>query len=521
MTSTEKFLVPTDSVEKAFEDHLKIVRNKRILFSAPFGAGKSFFLTNFFERSEAHLSLAIHPVDYAVSSNEDIFELIKFDILTGLIEKYETQLELTDDEIPDVLLVQEFMSSRLELYPIIKDILPLLLHAGDKIKTALEAIETQFKKYNEFKEAVNSGEQAIALEYLVSHRTRKGSVREDGDYITALIKKLVNRLKEKTTDKKFVFILDDLDRLDPEHVFRLFNIFTAHHDSRTDKNKFDFDQVIFVCDVSNIHHMFRHKYGMLTDFQGYIDKFYSSHIFSFDFKAYIKQHLSTLLTANIRFAVHSPTGEASRVLYDRYHFKSNNSNTYYLIEYILSDLIDTDQIKMRSFERYQGYQLPYYHFTIKGLQPMPAYDYPFLVLVYTLQQFFPRWHELKAALEKMTATFAADYAHTTKTGTYHDWSTIEELIQISLPFIQDLKTSFIHALEEGNCTLGTINEKEQPIHINYEIDRYRQYKYKSGMRRKLDLEPQEFDGNCARPNPYWFLLKALEACEKNGFLQTL
>lgn len=126
------------------------------------------------------------------------------------------------------------------------------------------------------------------MKYLVSHRLKKGSVREDGDYITILIQDLISRIKAVKENKPFIFILDDLDRLDPEHVFRLFNVFTAHHDSKTDKNKFNFDQVIFVCDVRNIHYMFQHKYGTHTDFQGYIDKFYSSHIFIFDFKAYIK-----------------------------------------------------------------------------------------------------------------------------------------------------------------------------------------------------------------------------------------
>src|ERR1700743_3685978 len=105
MTAT-KFLVPTMTIEELFKAHLAIDNNKRILFSAPFGAGKSFFLNNFFDASGEKLAMTIHPVDYAVSSNEDIFELIKFDILTGLIDKYFEQLDLSDEDIPELLLTQ-------------------------------------------------------------------------------------------------------------------------------------------------------------------------------------------------------------------------------------------------------------------------------------------------------------------------------------------------------------------------------------------------------------------------------
>ena len=77
-----------------------------------------------------------------------------------------------------------------------------------------------------------------------------------------------------------VLLIDDLDRLDPEHVFRLFNIFSAHYDDVTESNKFGFDKIIFVCDINNIQQMFNHRYGINVEFNGYIDKFYSSEIFA-------------------------------------------------------------------------------------------------------------------------------------------------------------------------------------------------------------------------------------------------
>lgn len=72
----EKIIIPTKTVKQEFKVHCRIPNNKRILFSAPFGAGKSFFLTDYFSDDHA-LFIKLHPIDYSVASNEDIFELMK------------------------------------------------------------------------------------------------------------------------------------------------------------------------------------------------------------------------------------------------------------------------------------------------------------------------------------------------------------------------------------------------------------------------------------------------------------
>jgi hypothetical protein len=78
-------------------------------------------------------------------------------------------------------------------------------------------------------------------------------------------------------------IVDDLDRIDPEHIFRLLNVFAAHLDTCSEApNKLGFDKIIFVCDINNLRNIFRAKYGTYTDFNGYIDKFYSCEVYRFD-----------------------------------------------------------------------------------------------------------------------------------------------------------------------------------------------------------------------------------------------
>jgi hypothetical protein len=60
-------------------------------------------------------------------------------------------------------------------------------------------------------------------------------------------------------------------------------------------DRYGFDRVIFVCDISNIQSIFHHKYGLETDFNGYIDKFYSKAIFEFSNQDTIENKLNSVL----------------------------------------------------------------------------------------------------------------------------------------------------------------------------------------------------------------------------------
>src|SRR5690606_38851151 len=71
-----------------FKQHINLENNQRILFSGIFGLGKTYFIEKFFrEHEESYILIKLNPVNYSVSNNEDIFELIKFDIGFQLLSK--------------------------------------------------------------------------------------------------------------------------------------------------------------------------------------------------------------------------------------------------------------------------------------------------------------------------------------------------------------------------------------------------------------------------------------------------
>src|SRR5690606_11957375 len=115
----------------------------------------------------------------------------------------------------------------------------------------------------------------------------------DETIITQIIERKIQSLKvtKDNQTKETVLIIDDLDRIDPEHIFRILNVFGAHFEngqfesfSSYTCNKFNFDKVILVCDINNIRNIFHSKYGTATDFAGYIDKFYTHEIFEYDIR---------------------------------------------------------------------------------------------------------------------------------------------------------------------------------------------------------------------------------------------
>ena len=82
----------TTSPAKKFSVFLSIPDNHRIIFSGIFGNGKTTFLKSYFNKNESYLAIHVFPTNYAASKNEDVFELIKFDILYEIL-KYEPDLE--------------------------------------------------------------------------------------------------------------------------------------------------------------------------------------------------------------------------------------------------------------------------------------------------------------------------------------------------------------------------------------------------------------------------------------------
>src|SRR5690606_36574201 len=189
---------------------------------------------------------------------------------------------------------------------------------GKQVAEIGEEIIKLYKKFEIYHANNQTDQEKTIIDYLKEITKTAGSIKEE-DFYTQLICELSSQLK---SNKKTVLIIDDLDRIDPDHIFRILNVFSAHLDHHTNGNKFDFDKIVLVCDVRNIRKIYANRYGQDVDFSGYIDKFYSEEIFDFDIISEIEEKLNELLTS----IVLKSSGE-SHVLY---RLKSHTDIRYIL-----------------------------------------------------------------------------------------------------------------------------------------------------------------------------------------------
>jgi hypothetical protein len=275
--------ISIESVSKRFEEHLNIEGNNRIIFSGKFGTGKTYFLNKFFEdRPAAYNKFIISPANYVVSSNEDIFELIKADIVKDLFftKKIKERKSVKRSKLQKVdLFVGENPQHLIKfITSSFKKINPFF-EIADDFYDGLKTIIGEFKKYEKDLEKDLQTSEEVLSEFLNSFLDTKGSLFEH-DFFTRTINSILEEKREKST-KRNVLIIDDLDRIDPDHIFRILNVLSAHNNHFGAENKFQFDHVVIVCDIENIQKIFAHRYGQDVDFDGYMDKFYSTDIFFF------------------------------------------------------------------------------------------------------------------------------------------------------------------------------------------------------------------------------------------------
>ncbi len=257
-----------------FESHLKIENNTRILFSGKFGIGKTYFLNDFFKnKKEDYEAFHLFPVNYQISSNENIIEFLKYDILAELLKKNKNIIQKND--YGNLIDFQRLFHlwGRDNFVETFKTGVSLIPKLGRPLKDVIELTENFWN----FKKEMEAGEQGLVDNFL--KEIKKKNISET-DPISELLRQKIEEQKNK---KQSVLILDDLERIDPEHIFRIINIFLAHFDSHNKElsNKFSFDKVILVADVQNLKSIFHYKYGKQTDFNGYFDKFFSVEVFQF------------------------------------------------------------------------------------------------------------------------------------------------------------------------------------------------------------------------------------------------
>jgi hypothetical protein len=170
---------------------------------------------------------------------------------------------------------------------------------GKDVTESYEKLKQLSLDFKRFHDSNVSPEGDILVDYLKKIEGQESSLYFN-DIISRLINSILERLKEESKQEN-ILVIDDLDRIDPEHIFRILNVFASHIDQPSEKpNRLGFDKIILVCDVKNIRNIFSSKYGMKADFNGYIDKFYSKEIFRFDNRQ-ILTRLSSIVFANVKF----------------------------------------------------------------------------------------------------------------------------------------------------------------------------------------------------------------------------
>ena len=279
-----------------FSKHLRA--NDRILFSGAFGIGKTFFLKHFFSSEIAkdkYNVFHLFPVNYQIAANEDVFELIKYDILYHLLGFGWKKVD--NNKFSKQLALQSYlMDNSVNIISKVLKCVPVLENVGKAIETLSELREDYLKH----KDEIAKNDTKLLKTFYEELKQKKGSIHEF-DAISEFIYDNLTTCNDgidKGIHKENVLIIDDLDRIDPEHIFRLLNVFSAHVDIDSNTNKFGFNKIIFVCDVENIKNIFAAKYGQHTDFKGYIDKFYSSEIFYFNNKVAISEYVYRVMNVN-------------------------------------------------------------------------------------------------------------------------------------------------------------------------------------------------------------------------------
>lgn len=302
---TNNEMIPIDLHLNDFKQYLDA--NNRCILSAKFGNGKSYFISKFIEQySDEYLFIPIYPVNYQVMDNKDIFELIKRDILIRLLSN--DLVEVDNLNFNTAFLCYHFFVNNatdtildiLELIPSVN-----LLGVDINIGNVFKKTNDIKRKYETWKKNIIENTKDKSNSYIEHFKGIKGSIYEF-DAISQLICDIIKEYRNNNPDKKVVLIIEDLDRIDPAHIFRILNVFSAHFDrynistsldiSSVDYcNKFCLDKIVSVCDLDNIKKIYAHVYGEKTDFWGYISKFSNSREFRYSLQQYLKDYIVNYL----------------------------------------------------------------------------------------------------------------------------------------------------------------------------------------------------------------------------------
>lgn len=284
---TEENIIPIDDAIADFSFHLDT--HPRTILSAGFGEGKTFFLDKCKSDLLDYEFITLYPVNYQVVSNEDIFELVKRDILFQL---FIHDILAPTSRISQKTAISFFLSNPSNYFEWLVSTVASLdypeVAAAKAVSKGYKFLKKAYSIYSDFCKSIDA--EGKAFNQLWDKIESKGIY--ECDIITRLIIESITKWKKKNPDKKIVLLVEDLDRIDPAHLFRILNVLSAHIDysykygispsrDSADGNKFGFDNIVCVLDYQNLISIFRHFYGEYTSCDGYISKFSNKGIFKY------------------------------------------------------------------------------------------------------------------------------------------------------------------------------------------------------------------------------------------------
>ena len=249
--------------------------------SAKFGDGKTYLLNELRKdgaMQDKYEFFTIYPVNYSVAKNEDVFEYIKRDIIVQLHKK-----KLLENIDLNALFASVFTSD--DFTSVVSFLLSFVPMGVFYNKVYHKFLEIK-NKYDEKKHTADK--------YLSQFANTAGCIYEEDGY-TTLIRMAIEWISqdhslngEERKAKKPVLIIEDLDRLDPKHLFRILNVVSAHIDDSKQPdivgNKFGFNNIVLVMDYDVTKHIFHHFYGAQACYEGYMSKFLSREPFRYSIK---------------------------------------------------------------------------------------------------------------------------------------------------------------------------------------------------------------------------------------------
>lgn len=282
----------------------KLESEPRVVLSAGFGDGKTFFLKRFQEKyTEEYHFFTIYPAQYVIGTNEAIFEYIKRDILFQIVDK-----GIVTEEFDLAGMLKEMAEyvdvSELTSFFVSKPIAALLGTVVKQVKGIMNLVNRH---------------RISGPFYIDSFLSAKGGLYENDAY-TCMIRKCFEKMKEHD-GRQIVLIIEDLDRIDPSHIFSILNIFGSHFDrhfvvnSHEQENKFGVDRLITVMDYDKLEVLYNHQYGEEgeSNFNGYISKYICSKPFRYSIRAEARKQVTEKIYALYSFTNQSDIGMKQRL----------------------------------------------------------------------------------------------------------------------------------------------------------------------------------------------------------------